>query len=104
MTKGRSGATDEFRTSNESPDDGEYTTPSKFWIWSENVWIWSARGAVQDVGGFERMLKMTDFDANLYVNDTDLSVLRTDSSLKCYVWYLYVAGVVEFKTRWPGHY
>jgi len=93
VTKGRSGATDEFRTSNESPDDGEYTTPSKFWIWSENVWIWSARGAVQDVGDVELMLKMTDFDANLYVNDTELSVLRTDSSLECFVWYLYVAGV-----------
>ena len=39
------------------------------------------------------MLEMTDFDANLYVNDTDLSVLRTDSSLECFVWYLYVAGV-----------
>ena len=56
-------------------------TPSKFWIWSENVWIWSARGGVQDVGGVELMLEMTDFDVILYVNDTDLSVLRTDSSL-----------------------
>ena len=59
----------------------------------QNIWIWSARGAVQDVGGVELMLEMTDFDVILYVNDTDLSVLRTDSSLECFVWYLCVAGV-----------